>query len=93
MTTAQNLADLFDNNGQVRLTDDDRNMLQAARDLGASVEYPNGRGTSPIVYVFDDGAAIVEEDGGWDFRADGCKATCWEGVGCRCAERAILAGN
>lgn len=88
MTTAQNLADLFDNDGQVRTTDDGRNMLQAARDLGASVSYPNGRGTSPIVYVFDDGSAIVEEDGGWDFRAKGCAAHCWDGIGCDCAERA-----
>ena len=87
MGTAQNLADLFNNDGQTRRTEDDRNMLQAAKDLGAVVKYPNGRGVSPIVYLFDDGSAIVEEDGGWDFHAEGCDAHCWAGCGCRCDER------
>jgi len=85
MTTAQELAVLFANDGQVRRTADGRKMLEAARDLGAAVEYPNGHGQAPVVYVFDDESAVVEEDGGWDYRAEGCEATCWAGVGCQCA--------
>lgn len=90
-TQAQKLADLFDNDGQTRATKDGRNMLQAAKDLGASIEYPEGRGMSPIVYVFEDGSAVVELDGGWDFRAEGCTAHCWDGIGCDCADRAAQA--
>ncbi len=87
-TLARIFGNLFDNDGQVRRTADGRNMLQAAKDVGATVEYPEGRGLSPIVYVFTDGSAVVELDGGWDFRAEGCTAHCWDGVGCDCADRA-----
>jgi hypothetical protein len=89
MTTARELAALFGDNGQTRHTADGRNMLEVARDLGAAVEYPNGHGhghgQAPLVYVFDDGSAVVEMDGGWDYRAEGCETTCWAGVGCQCA--------
>lgn len=90
MTTAQTLADLFDNDGQQFRDADGRNIKTAAEDLGARVRHPSGRGCSPIVYVFDDGSAIVEADGCWDYRADGCESACMRGSGtvhdgCRCA--------
>lgn len=87
-TLARIFGNLFNNDGQVRRTADGRNMLQAAKDVGATVEYPEGHGMSPIVYVFTDGSAVVELDGGWDFRAEGCTAHCWDGIGCDCADRA-----
>jgi hypothetical protein len=90
ITTAQNLANIFDNDGQCRRDADGRNMRDVAESMGAAVQYPNGRGVSPIVYVFDDGSAIVEADGCWDYRADGCESACMRGSGtrrerCRCA--------
>ncbi len=90
MTTAQTLADLFDNDGQQFRDADGRNMRDVAESMGAAVQYPNGRGVSPIVYLFDDGSAIVEADGCWDYRADGCESACMRGSctvhdGCRCA--------
>lgn len=85
MTKAQKFAALFSNNGQARRTDGGRIMLDVAHDLDAEVLYPSGQGRSPVVYLFDDGSAVVEEDGGWDYRAKDCHAHCWAGVGCQCA--------
>lgn len=92
-TLARIFGNLFNNDGQVRRTTDGRSMLQAAKDVGATVEYPEGHGMSPIVYVFTDGSAVIELDGGWDFRAEGCTAHCWDGVGCDCADRAAQAAR
>lgn len=87
-TTAQVFGDILGNDGQNFRAADGRRTIEVARDLGASVQYPAGRGLAPIVYLFDDGSAVVELDGGWDFRAAGCEAHCWDGIGCDCAERA-----
>lgn len=86
MSKARVFGDLFQQDGQVRRTADGRNMLQAAIDAGLIVVYPKGRGQSPIVYEFEDESAIVEEDGGWDYRAEECAEHCWDGNGCHCGD-------
>ena len=73
-------------NGQVFQDKDGRNVREVCEANGARTSWPNGRGLTPIVYLFADGSAIVELDGGWDYRANGCSAHCWDGVGCDCAQ-------
>jgi hypothetical protein len=55
------------------------------RDLdGVSVEQDWHCGNT--AYEFDDGSAVVVSGSGWDVRAEGCKQTCWDGVGCNCGK-------
>lgn len=90
-TMAMTFGEMFGSDGQCFRTADGRSLKEAAEGTGARIRYPNGRGTSPIIYSFEDGSAVVECDGGWDYRADGCEAHCWAGVGCDCEERAAQA--
>ena len=88
---AQQIADLYDNDGRKfwRPCTDERNsnILLESQINGARVEYKNrGASGEPIAYIFADGSAIVVAGPAWDLRAKGCEAFCWDGAGCTCGD-------
>lgn len=92
-TLAQIVGAMFGDDGQVFETPSGRKLSEVCEQRGAKVERPNGRGVDPVVYVFVDGSAIVETTDAWDFRAEGCTAHCWDGIGCNCHNKAAQASR
>ena len=54
-------------------------MWDYARALGLDEEEC---GECRKIYL-SDGVVVIAGDG-WDFLAEGCEESCWEGVGCSC---------
>ena len=82
MSTAHEIADLFDGDGQCFETAAGRELTEVCDKQSVSVsrDYDKAR------YNFQDGSAIVIVGSGWDLAAPGCDAYCWEDVGCCCSE-------
>lgn len=80
MTQAQQIADLFSNDGQVWATDTGRSLDSVCIDFGGVKVYgKEGRDWDFYKYNFADGSAIRIAGGCWDIGYSGC--FCWAGIG------------
>ena len=78
-TKAQQLADLFDDDGQRWRLDDGRELGDVARSLGAKPLHLDDGGTR---FQFSDASAVIAVGGGWDLALDGERedCACWLGA-------------
>ena len=74
MTTAERIAAQFENDGSLFENEAGESLDTVCRAVMHPARSENQNGT--IVYLFRDGSAIVEINGVWDIRADGCTAHC-----------------
>lgn len=76
-TTAQRIADLFDNDGQRYELEDGRELEDVCAEHGAALIAKEG---GPVRFLFDDGSAIIGNQGFWDIAlSEHCD--CWKGAG------------
>jgi hypothetical protein len=79
MTTAQTIADLFDNDGQKFLLPDDVELDDICDDNHSRREYRDGWGTDTYRHVFPDGSVLTVAGGAWDLGYRDCY--CWQEAG------------
>jgi hypothetical protein len=79
MTTAQQIAEQFGNDGQ-KWADERGNGLEVVcADHGATAEWQHGDLCGSVRYTFPDGSIITVAGDGWDLGYAGC--FCWQGAG------------
>ena len=69
MTTAQKIANLFDNDGQnwkAVINGVAWGLEEYCLERRASADYEHGHGTGTVRYGFADGSAIIVAEGCWD---------------------------
>jgi len=89
MTIASEIADKFGNDGLCWTTDDGVDLVEFCN------AQPCQKTKSPdhehTAYIFTDDSCLVTSGGGWDLRAKGCTRWCWDGNGCQCSTKYLVA--
>jgi hypothetical protein len=104
MSIAARIAEKFGNDGQCwqvggdgeYLDDEGRRCHDGALELvdvcaAESYQTIESPDYTHRAYVFTDESCIVASDGGWDLRAKGCTRWCWDGNGCQCSTKYLVA--
>ncbi len=87
-TIAEEIATRFENDGSIFENEAGEKIAEVC--MEESDQLQAEKQGEALIWVFDDNSAIVEINGVWDVRADGCTAHCWAGAGCSCAKCVVV---